>query len=216
MAPTPALLAFMFLTVAASLNVPTCAPGEQANVVSESMFPVVRPLLINSALPVVSPFGNNPTITLTLTFFTCPSLQTHQAQARRGALKRQSEAPIDVCPRLQEGFGATFGCGPGDQPSFGDDCAIIDDTVGDNLIRPLELLIPPLSGVVVTLFNNTCAFVFSNNDANDTYEMELECIPDALLNIENSESCRGKEQGPSFGLSVPSPANPNGANWALE
>ncbi|KAJ7895763.1 hypothetical protein B0H13DRAFT_1885467 [Mycena leptocephala] len=148
MAPTSALLAFMFLTVAASLNVPTCPPGEQANVVSESMFPVV------------SPFGNNPTINLTLTYFTCPSLQ---AQARRGALNRQ---------------------------------------------RPLELFIPPLSGVVVTLFNNTCAFVLSNNDATDTYEMELECI--------NSESCRGKEQGPAFGLSVPSPANPNGANWALE
>ncbi|KAJ7792150.1 hypothetical protein B0H14DRAFT_2932711 [Mycena olivaceomarginata] len=200
MAPTSALLAFMFLTVAASLNVPTCPPGEQANVVSESMFPVV------------SPFGNNPTINLTLTYFTCPSLQ---AQARRGALKSQSEAPINVCLGLQDGSEATFGCSPGDQPSFGD-CSDIDDTVVDNLIRPLELFIPPLSGVVVTLFNNTCAFVFSNNDANDIYEMELECIPDALLNIHNSESCRGKEQGPAFGLSVPSPANPNGANWALD
>ncbi|KAJ7895737.1 hypothetical protein B0H13DRAFT_1885442 [Mycena leptocephala] len=186
MAPTSALLAFMFLTVAASLNVPTCPPGEQANVVSESMFPVV------------SPFGNNPTINLTLTYFTCPSLQ---AQARRGALKRQSEAPVDICRGLQDDFEATFGCSPGDQPSFGD-CSNIDDTVVDR--------------VVVTLFNNTCAFVLSNNDANDTYEMELECIPDALLNIQNSESCRGKEQGPAFGLSVPSPANPNGANWALE
>ncbi|KAJ7454606.1 hypothetical protein B0H11DRAFT_2287903 [Mycena galericulata] len=200
MAPTSTLLAFMFLTVAASLNVPTCPPDEQANVVSESMFPVV------------SPFGNNPTINLTLTYFTCPSLQ---AQARRGALKRQSEAPIDVCPGLQDGFDATFGCSPGDQPPFGD-CENIDDTVVDNLIRPLELFIPPLSGVVVTLFNNTCAFVFSNNDASDTYEMELECIPDALLNIQNSKSCLGKkEQGPAFGLSVPSPANPNGANWGL-
>ncbi|KAJ6484199.1 hypothetical protein C8R45DRAFT_1000407 [Mycena sanguinolenta] len=200
MTPTSALLAFMFLTVAATLNVPTCPPGEQANVVSESMFPVV------------SPFGNNPTINLTLTYFTCPSLQ---AQARRRALKSQGDAPIDVCTGLQDAFEATFGCSPGDQPSFGD-CENIDDTVVDNLIRPMELSIPPLSGVVVTLFNNTCAFVFSNNDANDTYEMELECIPDALLNIQNSESCRGKEQGPAFGLSVPSPANPNGANWALD
>ncbi|KAJ7807781.1 hypothetical protein B0H13DRAFT_2386230 [Mycena leptocephala] len=161
MAPTSALLAFMLLTGAASLNVPTCPPGEQANVVSESMFPV--------------PSGS----------------------------------------RSADEFEATFGCSPGDQPSFGD-CSNIDDTVVDNLIRPLELFIPPLSGVVVTLFNNTCAFVLSNNDADDTYEMELECIPDALLNIQNSESCRGKKQGPAFGLSVPSPANPNGANWALE
>ncbi|KAJ7688089.1 hypothetical protein B0H14DRAFT_3053785 [Mycena olivaceomarginata] len=198
MAPTSALLAFMFLTVAASLNVPTCPPGEQANVVSESMFPV-------------SPFGNNPTINLTLTYFTCPSFRLRLG----GGIKSQSEAPIDVCLGLQDGSEATFGCSPGDQPSFGD-CSDIDDTVVDNLIRPLELFIPPLSGVVVTLFNNTCAFVFSNNDANDIYEMELECIPDALLNIHNSESCRGKEQGPAFGLSVPSPANPNGANWALD
>ncbi|KAJ7210928.1 hypothetical protein GGX14DRAFT_394546 [Mycena pura] len=165
MAPTSALLAFMFLSVAASLNVPTCPP--------------------------VFKF-----ITLRL---------------GGGALIRQSEAPIDVCPGLQDAFGATFGCSLGDQPLLGD-CLIIDDTVVDNLIRPLGLFIPPLSGVVVTLFNNTCAFVFSNNDSNDTYEMELECIPDALLNIDNSESCRGKEQGPAFGLSVPSPDNPNGAN----
>ncbi|KAJ7210808.1 hypothetical protein GGX14DRAFT_394433 [Mycena pura] len=199
MAPTSALLAFMFLAVAVSLNVPTCPPGEQANVISESIFPVVFP------------FGNGPIINLTLTVFTCPSLQNHRAQARRGALKRQSG--IDVCPG-QDGIDASFNCGVGNQPSF-EDCKIFDDTVGDNFIRPMELFIPPLSGVVLTLFNNTCAFVFSNNDATDTYATELECIPDAIVNFERSESCRGNE-GPAFALSVPSPADPNGPNWALE
>jgi hypothetical protein len=93
MAPASVLLAFMLLTVAASLNVPTCPPGEEANVVSESMFPVV------------SPFGSNPTINLTLTYFTCPSLQ---AQARRGALKRQGDGPVDACLGLVHEFEGKF------------------------------------------------------------------------------------------------------------
>lgn len=40
----------------------------------------------------------------------------------------------------------------------------------------MTVTIPALSGLVVSLLNNTCAFVFLNDDANDTYDTCLHTI----------------------------------------
>lgn len=104
MTPTSALIAFILITAAASLHVPGCLPDEDATIVSESTFQVPDPTTHEET------FTN-----LTLTYFTCPSRQA-QAQDEQpeehdlqnsilrgsrsrgpGALKHQSQTPIDLC-----------------------------------------------------------------------------------------------------------------------
>ncbi|KAJ7619025.1 hypothetical protein B0H17DRAFT_1152239 [Mycena rosella] len=101
MTPTSALVVFILLTAAASLHVPGCLPDEDATIVSESIFQVPDPTTGET-------FTN-----LTLTYFTCPSRQA-QGQSEEPeesrALKRQSQAPIDLCGIMDSSavFSSTF------------------------------------------------------------------------------------------------------------
>ncbi|KAJ7107781.1 hypothetical protein C8R44DRAFT_885183 [Mycena epipterygia] len=215
MTPTSVLVAFILFTVAASLHPPGCLPDEDATIVSESIFQVPNP-------------NTGETFTnLTLTYFTCPSrqAQAHDGQPKEGglqtgeehlrALKRQSQTPIDICGILDssEVFTSTFNCdqASGDLPTLRD-CANIDTAVVDSLIRPMSVTIPALSGLIVSLVNNTCAMVFLNDDANDNYATCLHTIPDMDFDI--MEECPPPFRDGFIG-SVRSPIQPGVQNWEV-
>ncbi|KAF8212754.1 hypothetical protein K438DRAFT_1170052 [Mycena galopus ATCC 62051] len=76
----------------------------------------------------------------------------------------------------------------------------------------MEVVIPALSGLIVSLLNNTCAMVFLNDDVNDTYQTCLHTIPDMAQDI--SEECIGEQDG--FIGSVRSPIQPGVQNWEVQ
>ncbi|KAJ7758047.1 hypothetical protein B0H16DRAFT_659271, partial [Mycena metata] len=159
------------------INAPGCFPDEVATVVSESIYPVVL-----QAPPVTGEVAN-----LTLTFYTCPSRQADGGGDRR---KRQSTQPVDICGIMDSSavFESTFTCAQSSDnlPTLRD-CGDFVDVVTDNLIRPLMVTIPARSGLAVSLFNNTCAFAFLNDDFTDDYETCLHTISDMDFDIE--EEC---------------------------
>ncbi|KAJ7763419.1 hypothetical protein B0H16DRAFT_1718649 [Mycena metata] len=203
--PPSALFVFALVTVAASFqNFPGCLPDEDATIVSESLFPVAD----TTGPPVIGEVLTN----LTLTYYTCPSLQAAQNRRREGT--RQS-APIDINGIMDSSavFASTFHC---DQAAASiptlRDCGNIETIVIDNLIRPMVVVIPALSGLAVSLPNNTCAMVFLNDDANDDYETSLHTIPDMDFDI--MEVCPGPFKDGFIG-SVRSPVQPGVQNWEV-
>jgi hypothetical protein len=40
----------------------------------------------------------------------------------------------------------------------------------------MTVTLPPRAGLVISLFNNTCAFVFLNDDFGDTYDTCVESV----------------------------------------
>ncbi|KAJ7040601.1 hypothetical protein C8F04DRAFT_1253920 [Mycena alexandri] len=56
------------------------------------------------------------------------------------------------------------------------DCGNINTIATDNLIRVMIVVIPALSGLAVSLPNNTCAMLFLNDNINDDYEASLHTI----------------------------------------
>ncbi|KAJ7059414.1 hypothetical protein C8F01DRAFT_1231908 [Mycena amicta] len=200
MALTSALFAFLLLTETMSLNVPGCLPDEDATITSQSIYSVPDPT-IN-----IGGFTN-----LTMTFFTCPSRQT------RGRALQERQTPIDICGPINNGevFDGlfTFTC---DQTSASvpklADCNDIDTAIVDSFLRPMPVTVPALSGVVMTLRNNTCAFVFLNDDANDIYDICFQNMPDLGFNI--MEECP-TPQHDGFVGSVRSPVQPGVQNWEL-
>ncbi|KAJ7765949.1 hypothetical protein DFH07DRAFT_359440 [Mycena maculata] len=220
MTSTSALVAFILFAVVASLNVPGCLPDGDATIVSEAIYQVPDP---NTGLET---FTN-----LTLVYFSCVSSQPEES-------KRQSQTPIDLCgimessevfdsefprrprdllrvhdPSIHPYPPGTFICtqGPTDLPTLGD-CANIDTAVVDSLIRPMTVIIPPLSGLALHLVNSTCALVFLNDDANNTYETCLTSIPDVYMDMVESE-CLQTQNG--FIGSVRSPIEPGVQDWEL-
>ncbi|KAJ6564183.1 hypothetical protein B0H19DRAFT_1258663 [Mycena capillaripes] len=188
MTPTSALVVFILFKLAASIHAPGCLPDEDATIVSESIFQVPDP-------------NTGETFTnLTLTYFTCPSRQT-QAQPS------QSATPIELCGIMDSS--AVFST-PGNLPTLRD-CSNIDTAIIDSFIRPMTVTIPALTGLVVSLFNNTCAFVFLNDDPNDTYDTCLHTIPDMGFDI--MEECPPAHDG--FIGSVRSPIQPGLQNWEV-
>ncbi|KAK7470136.1 hypothetical protein VKT23_001576 [Stygiomarasmius scandens] len=193
-----ALVALTILvTAAASLHVPGCLPNEDATIVSESTFQV--------------PDLNSGPFELILTYFTCPS---RERALQNGTLKRRDQNLIEICGIMDSSqvFAGTFNCdqAPVDQPTI-EDCSAIDDVITDSLIRPMVVTIPALSGLVVSLLNNSCAFVFLNDDTNDTYDTCLHTIPDVGFDI--TEECPQVRDG--FIGSVRSPVQPGVQNWEL-
>ncbi|KAF7339037.1 hypothetical protein MVEN_01979900 [Mycena venus] len=207
MTPTSALVTFILLAGAASLHVPPCLPDEDATILSQPMFPVVDPSSLQ-------------TINLTLTYFTCPSRQVQPQNAN--TMKRQSQTPVDLCTLMEGGQvqeGSIFSCeqAPGEEPT-NIDCSNIDDTVIDNLVRGMTIIVPPLSGVIVTIQNNTCALTFSNNDLTVTLETCLEAISDMYSNIALG-GCHIIPPAPDGFIgsirSIHSPGNSFLQNWQL-
>ncbi|KAJ7192399.1 hypothetical protein GGX14DRAFT_406350 [Mycena pura] len=196
MFPTSALVLFVLFTAATSLHAPGCLPDEDATIVSQAMFPAPDP---NTGLETLT--------NLTLTFYTCPS---RQAQTQPG----QSETPIDICGIMDSSavFSSTITClqAPGNLPTVRD-CNNIDTAVIDSFSRPMIVTIPPLSGLAVSLPNNTCAFVFLNDDANDTYDTCLHTIPDMGQDI--MEECPPAQDG--FIGTIRSPIQPGVQNWEV-
>ncbi|KAJ7454211.1 hypothetical protein FB451DRAFT_1184962 [Mycena latifolia] len=182
MTPTLAFVAFILLTVASSAHLPGCLPDEDATIISESIFQVPDPTTTGV------PFTN-----LTLTYFTCPS---RQAQVQHAQLDER-QAPIDLCGFMDDGgifSTCTFSCDQalGDEPTLGD-CENIMTAVVDSVIRPMTVTIPALSGVAVSLLNNTCAVVFFNDDDNETYDTCLTAISDMSFFI--TEECPQPRDG---------------------
>ncbi|KAJ7818626.1 hypothetical protein B0H13DRAFT_1922176 [Mycena leptocephala] len=218
---SPLAFAFDLLTaqIAVALsNVPGCLPDETATIVLQSIFQV--PDLI------VGGFAN-----LTVTNFkvTCPSREASAALPKRGILdgvgrwamaaKRQSQTPIELCGEMESGIfndGAIFNCdqGPDDVPKIGD-CDLLDAEVIDSISRGMTVTIPPRSGLVVSLFNNTCAFVFLNNDPTETYEMCFESIPDIGSEV-LFEECPRRDGFIGSLVSERTPSQPNMHNWEAQ
>ncbi|KAJ6614042.1 hypothetical protein B0H10DRAFT_1950962 [Mycena sp. CBHHK59/15] len=152
---------------------------------------------------------------LTMTYFTCPGRQT---RAPEGRALQERQTPINICGPINNGevFDGlfTFTCNQtsGNLPKLGD-CNIIDGAIVDSFLRPMPVTIPALSGVVMTLLNNTCAFVFPNDDANDIYDICFQNMPDLGFNI--MEECP-TPQHDGFVGSVRSPVQPGVQNWELQ
>ncbi|KAJ6534941.1 hypothetical protein B0H19DRAFT_1080348 [Mycena capillaripes] len=141
------------------------------------------------------------------TYFTCPS---RQAQGE------PEGAPIGVlCGNGGEAFAGTFNCdqAPGDLPKPAD-CGAIDTVVFDNLIRPMSLIVPPQSGIAVSLLNNTCAIVFLNDDGHDTYQTCLDEVVQILDDLSEFGRCPGPLRNGFVG-SVRSPIQPGVQNWEV-
>ncbi|KAF7329444.1 hypothetical protein MKEN_00206500 [Mycena kentingensis (nom. inval.)] len=175
-------------------NAPGCAPSEIPTIASQQVFP-----LFNTST------GN--LVDLTLTWYACASRGVPAAPT----------PPIELCGIMDSSavFSGTFDCTQGTTglPKFGD-CLVLQDIIIDNLIRPMEIAIPPLQALVVTLAdNNTCATVFLNDDANDTYQTCIHTIPDMAFVI--SEMCPGPLQDGFVG-SVRSPVQPGVQNWEVQ
>ncbi|KAJ7264648.1 hypothetical protein C8J57DRAFT_1331632, partial [Mycena rebaudengoi] len=175
MIPASALVALLLLTGAASLHVPV--------IVSEAMFEV--PDIV--AMPFR--FKN-----LTITHFTCPSRQAPaqqkpserqdlQSGIRTGGthhnLERRSPTPIQLCGIMggSELFKSKFNCeqSSGNEPTLNDH-GIFATEVIDSFVRPMTVTLPPRAGLVISFFNNTCGFVFLNNDVSNTYATCVESI----------------------------------------
>ncbi|KAF7346815.1 hypothetical protein MSAN_01820600 [Mycena sanguinolenta] len=139
--------------------------------------------------------------------------ETDSTQVDDQTWKRQT--PIELCGIMDSSavFESTFNCtqGPTNLPKFSD-CLDIDDAITDSLIRPMEVVLPPRSGLVVSLINNTCAFVFLNDDAEDTYQTCLHAIPDMAADMSESV-CPNIEDG--FIGSVRSLVQPGVQNWEV-
>ncbi|KAF7335635.1 hypothetical protein MVEN_02218400 [Mycena venus] len=198
MNPTSTLIGFILFAVATALqNVPGCLPDEQATVVTQSIFSVPDP---------TAPPGPGLFTNLTLTYFTCPSRQ---------APAQSNQPPIQICGAMDGSevfFTATFSCdqAPGNEPKLGD-CANINTAVVDSIIRPMTITIPARSGIIMSLFNNTCTYVLLNDDANDTYQTCLNSIPDVGFDI--TEECPQQQDG--FIGSVRSAIQPGGAELGI-
>ncbi|KAK7043410.1 hypothetical protein R3P38DRAFT_242737 [Favolaschia claudopus] len=200
---------------ALALHVPGCAPGEDASVVSESVFQVPDP---NAGFALTN---------LMLAYFTCASRQA----LFRNASKHQTL--IDLCGIMDSSsvFSSTFNCiqGPGPNPKVRD-CLDVAAAVTDSesaflsarcllrqhlflpgFIRPMEVVIPALEGLAVSMANNSCAFVFLNDDANDDYSTCFHTIPDMAQDI--GEECIGEQDG--FVGFVRSPIQPGVQNWEV-
>ncbi|KAJ7281146.1 hypothetical protein C8J57DRAFT_1300949 [Mycena rebaudengoi] len=221
MTPASALVALLLLIGAASLHVPGCLPDEDATIVSEAMFEVPD--------IVVMPFRFK---NLTITHFTCPSRQSLaqrkpserrdlQSGIRTGGthhnLERQTPTPIQLCGIMggSELFKSKFNCdqSSGNEPTLSD-CGIFATEVIDSFVRPMMVNLPPRAGLVISLFNNTCAFVFLNDDVKDTYATCVESITDIFDNMANK--CHSRRDG--FIGSVQSrhsPGHPSMFNWAV-
>ncbi|KAJ7261507.1 hypothetical protein C8J57DRAFT_1336424 [Mycena rebaudengoi] len=209
MTPASALVALLLLTGAASLHVPGCLPDEDATIVSEAMFEVPD--------IVAMPFRFKIS---TITHFTCPSRQALAQQkpserqdlqggVRIGGthhnLERQTPTPIQLCGIIggSELFKSKFNCeqSSANEPTL-NDCGIFATEVID-------------SEFLISLFNNTCVFVFLNNDVSNTYATCVESITDIFDNMANE--CHSRRDG--FIGSVQSrrsPGNPSALNWAVK
>ncbi|KAJ7603868.1 hypothetical protein DFH06DRAFT_1255882 [Mycena polygramma] len=196
-----ALVAFSVFAAALG-QVLGCLPGENPTIVSQSIFPVFEP--------------TGDLTNLTLTYFTCPS---RHSQVERGQRVRPDwdyseprAAPIDVCGIMDSSavFASTFSCNQaaGDQPTLAD-CAEITNTITDNLIRPMMVTIPALSGLAMSLLSN----VFLNDDMDDTYETCLHTISD--MNFDIMEECPGPVRDGFIG-SVRSLIQPGVQNWEVQ
>ncbi|KAJ7509100.1 hypothetical protein B0H11DRAFT_2270613 [Mycena galericulata] len=198
MALTFNLFAFFLLMGVVSLNVPEC---EDATILSEAVYSVPNPTT------------NTEFTNLTMTYFTCPSLQT---RALEGRALQERQTMINICGPIGNGvvfdgqFNFTCNQTSGNLPKLGD-CENIDTAIVDSFLRPELVTVPALSGVVMTLQNNTCAFVFMNDDANDTYDICFQNMPDLGFNI--MEECP-QPQHDGFIGSV-SPDQPGAQNWEL-
>ncbi|KAF7351741.1 hypothetical protein MSAN_01607300 [Mycena sanguinolenta] len=193
------LAPFTFFVVAASLqNVPGCLPGEKATIVSQSVF---------GDIPILSP-GVGGVTNATITFFTCPS--------RDSPVVAPPSTPIDVCGLIDNSeplFGeGTFNCtqGPTNEPTLAE-CGIIDDMLQDSFARTAEVVIPPRSGAVMSIFNNSCVFVFLNDDTNDTYSVCVGTISE-MNTFTAEEECFSVAQD-GFRGSYRSPVQPGVQNW---
>ncbi|KAJ7231522.1 hypothetical protein C8J57DRAFT_180034 [Mycena rebaudengoi] len=219
MTPTSALVACILLTVAAALRVPGCLPDEDATIVSEDMFPVPD--------IVASPFRFK---NLTITHFTCPSrqalvqqeppeLRDLQSDIHMGGthhnLGRQNHIVLGSCGLMSNEFESKFNCdqSPGDEPTLSD-CSIFATEVVDSFVRPMTVTLPPRAGLVISLFNNTCAFVFLNDDFSDTYDTCVESVTD-VFDIMGNE-CHQRRDGFIGSIqSVRPPGDPFIPNWAV-
>ncbi|KAJ7121822.1 hypothetical protein C8R43DRAFT_1150635 [Mycena crocata] len=204
------LLPFLLLlaTATAALHAPGCLPDEPATITSQSVFQVPDPTT-----------SGEPFTELTLTGFTCASRQPG-ARARFGVtrvVRDDAGAPIDLCGVVENGeifhAGSTFNC---DQSEVGfppvRDCDNIQTAVVESTIRPMRFTIPARAGLIVSLRNNTCAFVFLNDDGEDTYSTCLVAIPDTAFAIQ--EECPHPARDGFIG-SVHSPVREGGPNWEL-
>ncbi|KAJ7896505.1 hypothetical protein B0H13DRAFT_2338351 [Mycena leptocephala] len=151
----------------------------------------------------------------------CTPKTWHTRRRRRWAMatKRQSQTPIELCGEMESGIfndGAIFNCdqGPDDVPKIGD-CDLLDTEVIDSFSRGMTVSIPPRSGLVVSLFNNTCAFVFLNNDPTDTYETCFESIPDIGPEV-LFEECPHRDGFIGSVVSAHTPSQPNMHNWEAQ
>ncbi|KAJ7264664.1 hypothetical protein C8J57DRAFT_1512003 [Mycena rebaudengoi] len=208
MNPTSALVAFILLTITASLHVPGCLPDEDAATVSEAMFPV--PDLDN---PIIGRLED-----LTITHFTCPSRQVQTKRDTHNSSRRQS--PIDLCgPMEMEGaelFGGKFNYDQsvGHEPKLSD-CDLIDWEVWTSFVRPKMVPLLPREGLVLSIVNNTCAFVVLNNDFSDTYITCVGVITQVFFEVES------RYNSPQDGFigsvqSRRSPGSPAAYNWAVK
>ncbi|KAJ7277770.1 hypothetical protein C8J57DRAFT_1307985 [Mycena rebaudengoi] len=185
MTPASALVALLLFTGAASLHVPGCLPDEDATIVSEAMFEA--PDIV--AIPFR--FKN-----LTITRFTCPS---REALAQQKPSERQD---------LQSGIrtGGTHHNLERHSPTPIQLCGMMGGS---------ELFKSKFNCEYDSLFNNTCAFVFLNDDVNNTYATCVESITDIFDNMANE--CHSRRDG--FIGSVQSrrsPGNPSMLNWAVK
>ncbi|KAJ7264627.1 hypothetical protein C8J57DRAFT_1623422 [Mycena rebaudengoi] len=212
MNPASALLAFILFTVVATLHVPGCLPDEDATIVSEAMFPVPD---LDNPIPRLE--------NLTITHFTCPSraqTQTESSELRgsqsgicmagdtHNNSRRQS--PIDLCGPMEgaELFGA------GHEPTLSD-CNLIDWEVWNSFVRPKVVPLLPREGLVLSIANNTCAFVVLNDDFSDTYNTCVGVITQVFFEVESR--CNSPQDG--FIGSVQSrrsPGTPAAHNWAVK
>ncbi|KAJ7615401.1 hypothetical protein FB45DRAFT_1064339, partial [Roridomyces roridus] len=195
----------LFFSTAASLQVPVgCTPNSDATILSQSVFSVTDVTVPPKA-------GEDPTTNLTLTYFTCPGLGSGSSVAGTpiflGNVMRESVANPDAF---------TWNCdqAPVPVPTLAD-CGNIDTDVIDSLIRPMDIVVPSSSGVIVSLASNTCAMVFLNTDLVDTYDMELEDICDMDSNI--MEICPRPFADGFMGsvISERSPQEPGNLNWEV-
>ncbi|KAJ6453332.1 hypothetical protein C8R45DRAFT_1223189 [Mycena sanguinolenta] len=176
------LVPFALFTVAASLqNVPGCLPDEQAIIVSHSVF---------DDIPIL-PAGVGGFTNATITFFTYPSRET--------AGVAPASTPIDVCGLIVN-----------DEPLFGH-WGVIDQMLPDSFARTAEVVIPPRPGVVMSIFNNSCVFVFLNDDTNNPYSACVGTISE--MNTFMEEEFFPEALADGFLGSYRSPVQPGEQNW---
>ncbi|KAJ7264631.1 hypothetical protein C8J57DRAFT_1230406 [Mycena rebaudengoi] len=91
-------------------------------------------------------------------------------------------------------FESKFNCdqSAGHEPKLSD-CDLIDWEVWNSFVRPKIVPLLPREGLVLSIANNTCAFVVLNNDFSDTYSTCVGVITQVFFEVESR--CNSPQDG---------------------